>query len=150
MSCIKEGLIQKYIDGETTQKETARIEKHIASCNKCSSRISERKLLAVTMKTTLNKLNESINNVVPFVNPSIRSGRKSVTLIRLSIIAASAACILLFAILLKKWSDVEVEKEIILSNSIENEIDANRTASQQEMTITVISEDGEVTEYQSN
>jgi len=56
MRCLKNALIQKFIDGETNSKESINIEKHSASCQECAQKIVLQKAFVYSIKKELNKL----------------------------------------------------------------------------------------------
>ena len=72
MSCIKEGLLQKYIDGEATPKEVSNVMKHVTVCKTCAERIAAQKKLAEKIKNAINLISDENVEASSFVNPVIK------------------------------------------------------------------------------
>ncbi len=146
MSCIDDGLIQKYIDGETTLSEENLIREHISGCEKCSGKIDAQGKLAISIKQTINSLGDIRHEIPELVIPVI-PGQKRRSKIRIITISLSAACVLFFALLFTVREKPQSDEEIILLNIPNREYDANRTVFQQQLIISVIGSDGTITEY---
>ena len=146
MKCINEELIQKYIDGETSRQETDLVENHIKACSECANRIAQQRALIAKVKGAIGLLSESSDVVPELVLHPGENKRKWLSVNKFTALLA-AACILLFVVLLTK-KDKTTQEEIFLTEScFVGELDANRTAAQQELTITVISPEGRVSEH---
>lgn len=143
MKCIDEALLQKYIDGECTEKEKADIEKHFSNCPECRIRNAEKVKLSTEIKQALRFLNTQ-NTVIPnFQLPATQSGKSR----RLFIISLPAACILIFALFFTKNEIEATQEELIVVESILREIDANLPASEQDFVIEVFDGNGGRSEY---
>ena len=139
MKCIDDVLIQKYIDGEATQKETDFIENHIKLCSVCAENIEKQKELAVYLKREVNRLvgNEKTITIPEFVLPAaqVKPVRRK---IKNWAYSAAAVCLLLFAATYFSFQEEPKQPEYVFLFDIETEFDANKPISQQEMTITII------------
>lgn len=145
MKCIDEELIQKYIDGETDQQESDLIEKHIEACSECAERIAQQRALIAKVKGAIGLLTRSTDDVPEMEFQSVANKRKWLTVNKITTLLA-AASVLLFVIFFTQ-KDKTTQEEILMSESyFVGEFDANRTATQQELTITVISPEGRVSE----
>jgi len=75
MKCIKDEIIQKYIDGETTARETAAIEKHAETCSFCAQKIENQRVFAKQMKEKMGSW-ENFPTVIPeFKAPNLSKRR---------------------------------------------------------------------------
>jgi predicted anti-sigma-YlaC factor YlaD len=147
MKCIDDEVIQKYIDGETNSRETAEIEKHLANCSPCAQNIEEQRAFADAVKNRIENWS-SQPVVVPEFVATVVPKRKLNVKIRHYIYAASAACAaLLLFFLISEHNGKNRENEIQLIYTFVGDFDANRTISQQEMTIIVIDANGKIVEY---
>ena len=147
MICINDDLIQKYIDGEASQIEVTSISKHISSCQLCAAKIDNQRDMANRIRTAINLLAEDVIEIPKFIPPNQRKKINDIKLKRL-IYILTAACILFFVLFITQNEQREAEEEIIIFNNFEWDYDANRTISQQNMTINVIDADGKISEYQ--
>src|SRR4030042_4613508 len=92
MSCIKDDLIQKYIDGEVSQEDAVQIKKHVAGCEKCSARVMQQQELAIAVKRALNKIAEDRSESPVFVVKP-HPANKSHIRIKTIIYDMAAACV---------------------------------------------------------
>ncbi len=149
MNCIKEGLIQRYIDAEVDAGESEQIERHLAVCHTCAGLVYEQKRLALSMKNALNELAAEPVVVPPFVVPTkkktaFRSSQRKL------IFGLAAACLVAFFVLV--WNHNQNEKlslddEIIILGQTDWPMDANQPIGQQGMKINLIDPEGNITEY---
>jgi anti-sigma factor RsiW len=147
MSCIKDEVLQRFIDHEATEDERNRVHEHLAGCAACAARVGELQHNADRAKAALDILTGEEIAGRPFIAtmqemPSLRRSRRMTFAFGLS-----AACIAIFlgtTLFLLKNRDKE---QVIIVPSIGQEIDANRPAAEQTIVITVIGPDGKVTEY---
>jgi len=146
MSCINDDIIQKYVDGETTPEEVALIEKHIGNCKKCNEKVENQQRLADSIKKALDLLVEDPVEIPKIAMPSNHIKRRLIIGKRL-IYGISAACIILFALFITQNREYRIENEEIIVHSLDWEYDANRTISQQQMVISIIDLEGNITEY---
>ena len=147
MKCIDDELIQRYIDGEINAQEADRIEKHLTVCSQCARNIDEQRLFVDGIKKAIGHCNKQPVIIPEFVVPVARKRRLNIK-IRHYIYAVSAACaVLCFVFLLPERNRQNREKEIHLIYGFYGDFDANRTISQQEMTIILVDANGRIVEY---
>lgn len=146
MSCIKDDLVQKYIDGEVSPEELASIKEHLSGCSACALQIEARERLAKNIKSTIHLLDEAEVNIPAFIVPEHNKPKKR-TIINKYFLAVSAASILILVLFLLNKDGQHADSDLIFVNSFESEFDANRTISQQEMVINIIDANGKVSEF---
>ena len=145
MKCISDGLVQKYIDGETSKKENLLINYHAIDCNACKSKIEEQTKLSLQLKSMISLLNEDSKKIPQIVlNKNARN--KSYNRLRKLIYTTAAASIIGFSLFMVHRYNQNPEPEIIYLYEFENGYDANLTVSQQELVIHVIDPDGNISE----
>lgn len=144
MICIKNEIIQKYIDGETSPEELTLIENHLKSCSSCAQKIEHQKKLAIGIKNVLNELSDEIIKIPKFSAPKPKTKGN---IKRRIIYTLSAACILFFVLIITKKKAPETRKEVTIIQSFEWEVDANQPVTNQQLSINVIDGDGNLTEY---
>jgi len=144
MNCIDEELLQKYINHECTDIEVAEVEKHLSVCEECSNRLITRKKLYAEIKCALNSLNRDEIVIPPFRNTRTRLVNRNINIL---IYSLSAACILLFGLIIVDEEFQSNQNEITIVQSVPLEVDANRPASEQEFVIEVYDGKGQRTEY---
>jgi len=150
MKCINNELVQKYIDGETNSQETANIEKHLTECTKCIKKVEEQKAFSDVIKNDTGLWYSQPVIIPEFITP-VSNKRKISVKIRHIVYAASAACaILLFVFLFYEQNNLKEQSHpnsVHLIYTFSGDFDANKTISQQEMTIMVINSDKKTIEY---
>ena len=146
MSCIKDDILQKYIDGETTPEEVILIEEHIASCKECSARIENQRRLATGIKKAINLLAKDTIEIPKFEIPVKNIKTHSLTAKRLYYIIA-AATVLLFVIFFTQKKRMKNNDEIKIEIGSVIDVDANRPISQLPLVISTIDSKGNITEY---
>jgi hypothetical protein len=147
MSCIDNNHIQKFIDGESTPKEAARINKHIAGCENCAASIDHQRDLATRFKKAINLLAEETLEIPGIAVPPAQIKKHFFRAKRLIYVVA-AACVLLFILVIRHRKEPEIRDEIItLESGFASGFDANRTVSQQPLIITITDSKGNVSEY---
>ncbi len=149
MNCIKEELIQRYIDREVDAGESQRIEHHLAVCPTCAGLADKQKRLALSMKNAMNELAAEPVIVPPFVVPTKKKQvfRSSY---RKLIFGLSAACLVAFVVLV--WNHNQNEKlsmddEITILGQTDWPVDANQPIGQQGLKVNLIDPEGNITEY---
>ncbi|MCX6333163.1 MAG: zf-HC2 domain-containing protein [Bacteroidia bacterium] len=146
MSCIHDDIIQKYIDGETNREEVAFIENHIATCKKCGLKIENQRRVAASVKKAINLLAKDSLEIPEFAIPSRPVKKPSLTIKRFSYII-TAACILLFVIVITNKKEMKSQVEITRDTDFAMDIDANRPVSQFPLVINIVDADGNIYEY---
>jgi predicted anti-sigma-YlaC factor YlaD len=144
MKCIREDLIQKYIDRETSDKEEAFVTNHMSACKKCQKKMTEMQQKADHIKRLISLLEPERISVPMFEKTMIR--RKTFyQQYKHLILDASAACIIGLGLLLfRKPAD---EAHIVMSYEFLDDYNANLPVSEQEMVITIIDSEGKLTQY---
>ena len=147
MSCIKDDLIQKYIDGETTENEISLIEEHLVNCEECATKVGRQQKLASSIKKGINLLTtEKI--VIPKIAPAPGHTQKRLFTGRRIIYIISAACILLFILTLTHKKEMRLRNDIVFKQFYDwDNYDANRTISQQPLVINFYDRKGYIKEY---
>jgi predicted anti-sigma-YlaC factor YlaD len=147
MSCIKNEIVQKYIDGEASPDEVARVEYHIAGCETCAAKVNSQRKLVSGIKKVMNPDRE-FNMETPAFDTNTFPPRKTVYTIKRLAYELSAACLLVITLIVSqnKLSNLKTEITTITPGFAE-EIDANQPVTKQNMVITIIGPDGSVTEY---
>ena len=147
MNCIKSELIQKYIDKAASDTEIARIEKHLTVCPGCNARLAEFQRRSEKVRTALNLLVNHDIAVPRFIAPLGISKNREVIPRKRLILSLSAASVLIFVFLAVMFSlKTQTRQQIVIMRTVDREIDANRTITQQPMVINVIDADGKVTQ----
>jgi len=146
MSCITNELIQKYIDGETNLEECVFVKNHLACCELCNNKFVAQQNRVIDIKKTLNLLIED-NIVIPRIVLPLQVNKRRLVLKRRLIYALSAACILLFLVIIFPINRDLNHNEITMMQSVDEDYDANLPLTQQKMTIHVVDPSGRVSEF---
>lgn len=146
MRCIDPDQIQKYIDKELTPEEELEIKGHLEHCEACATKTNNQLELATQVKDTINLLKEEPIDIPEFKIPQNREKIHVLTPRRL-IYSVAAASILIVFILLFQSKETEAEDNEYFMQLVEQEYDANRSISDQEMVIEIIDPEGNLTEY---
>lgn len=146
MNCIKEYLIQKYIDCEASTEEATQIENHISNCNKCFSRIEDRRILAYHVKNAIIQIQEDTIEIPRFEIPS-RSLKKHILSGKRLYYIIAAASILLFIIFIAQKKEHFKDDEMIFETGSALYVDANRTPSDFPLVINIIDAKGNISEH---
>ncbi|WP_372640946.1 anti-sigma factor [Ancylomarina sp.] len=146
MSCITNELIQKYIDGETNLEERVFVKDHLTNCESCESKLIAHRKRAIDIKNALNSLTENTIGIPPMILP-LQVNKRRLVLKRRLIYALSAACVLLFCIIIFPTNRDLKQNEISMLQSFDEDYDANLPISQQKMIINVVDPTGKVTEF---
>lgn len=146
MSCITNELIQKYIDDEISLEESVSVKQHLANCEFCESKLIAQQNLVIDIKSTLNLLTENTIDIPPMVLP-FQVNRRRLVLKRRLVYALSAACVLLFFVMIFPTNRDLKQNEISMLQSFDEDYDANLPFSQQKMIINVVDPTGKVIEF---
>ncbi|MGF1587096.1 MAG: anti-sigma factor family protein [Bacteroidales bacterium] len=149
MRCIKTEIIQKYIDGEISPEETALIEEHISDCEKCAAAVEQQKRMSDGIIKAINLFALDNKEIPAFVAPSVGL-KKPLKTIKRAAFYISAACILLFILLILPKGVPENHHQISIIHSIGPEVDANKPVTRQEIVVYVIDENGNIIEHHFN
>jgi predicted anti-sigma-YlaC factor YlaD len=144
MNCIDEELLQKYIDGECTENEMVAVKQHLSGCLACTRKHAEMEKLSAEIKRAVNFLTIDNIEIPAFRKPVARSLNRN---FKLFLYSLSAACILLFALFFANRKIESPHNEISIVQITPAEVDANRTASDQDFVIEVYDSKGQGSEY---
>ena len=144
MKCIKDEIIQKYMDGETTARETAAIEKHLETCSFCAQKIENQRVFAKRLKEEMENWGTVPHAIPEFKVPNF-SKRRFIIKNKYYMYAASAAAVIAFLVifLLPKESKTN---EYQMIYCLDGDFDSNRPYSQQEMSIKIMDKNGNLIE----
>lgn len=145
MKCISDGMVQKYIDGETSEKENLLIKYHLADCKECQTKIDGQKALSFKVKSMISLLHEDTKEI-PQINLKTNQNINRYSRLKKLLYAAAAASIVGFSVFLVQKYNQNPEPELIYVYEFENGYDANLTVAQQELVIHVIDPEGNVSE----
>ena len=146
MSCINDSLIQKYIDGESSQSEMNWIEDHMAHCQKCAAKVENQRKLSTEIKEAMSLIGTGTIDV-PEIGMAVNKSTKRSASFKRYIYYASAACILLFVFILTRNNELKGQAETIVTYKLDSDYDANKTITQQKLVIHFMDTEGEVTKY---
>jgi hypothetical protein len=146
MSCIKNTIIQAYIDGELTPKEVSLIEKHLINCEKCTIKVKERQKLVLRIKEAGNILVGDQHQIPKLIITSKPIKKHLITRQRI-IYSISAACILIFIFIMFITKESENINQRTIIYSLVPDVDANRPITKQQMIINVIDFNGNVSQF---
>jgi len=146
MNCIKDYIIQKYIDGEASQSEILLVENHTITCEKCAEKVDYQRRLAELIKKGINLLEIDSVEIPGFFIPSKTINSKpSSNRILFYIVAAASVLVFMFVIRPKIETSRQQENSVELGYTME--VDANLPVSKLPMIINMIDSEGNVTEY---
>ncbi|MGD0756321.1 MAG: hypothetical protein ABR927_14810 [Bacteroidales bacterium] len=146
MRCINDGIVQKYIDGESTPVETTHIENHIMICNKCKTTIENQHILATSIRKAINLLEKDSIDIPKFEITSYNTKNHFLSTKKLVYIIA-AACILLFVLVITQKKGLKNNDKIIFEIGSVTDVDANRPVSKFPLVINIIDAKGNISEY---
>jgi len=144
MTCINEQLLQQYIDGECTVAEAKQLEQHLLACPSCASKHAQMKQLAGAVKQAIDLLKDD-RIEIPAFKPAKQRPLNSTR--KLIIYSLTAASILLFVLFFVDKKVQDHPNQMVVVKSVPAEIDANKTASEQEFVIEVFDGRGNNSEY---
>lgn len=142
MKCIKDELIQRYLDGEVSSQEREMVQSHIRTCEKCACRIEEQQVFIVHLKKQLRPSFRQPIEIPPFAMSKVNK-HCFLTNKKYILYATSVACILLLLLLFvhpRKKDAAEFQPLFLL----ESDFDANKPVSQQDMMIYLIDSEGRI------
>lgn len=146
MNCIKDYIIQKYIDGEASPSEILFVENHTLTCEKCAEKVNNQRRLSESIKQGINLLEIDTVEIPGFLIPSKSINSKPSSNRRLFYIIA-AASVLLFLFVIRPKNEIIRQQEDSIELGYTMEVDANLPVSKLPMIINMIDSKGNVTEY---
>ncbi|MGA3013736.1 MAG: hypothetical protein ABSD71_06845 [Bacteroidales bacterium] len=148
MNCIKQELIQKIIDKVASEEEIVKVETHLTVCPKCTSRLAEMQHRSYRIKEAMNLLVSDDIAVPGFIKPRKTLRIREETQRKKLIFSLSAACVLICIVMVILFqSKTPPQQEIVVIHSCDQEINANKPVTQQQMVIQIIDNGGKITEY---
>ncbi len=145
MNCLKDYLIQKYIDGEATADELKLVERHIAKCDICRSEIESRRVFSNQIKRAIG-LSSSVDIVVPKFELRETKVKKLSSLERILYLSA-AASILLFLFVITQNKEIRSQPELTVESGFSTYVNANRPVTGLPLEISVTDDKGNITEF---
>lgn len=149
MNCITNEFIQRFIDFETSIEESVLIKNHLSQCEQCANRVEAQQKIANDIKKALD-LHRETHIEIPQIDIPPRINRRRPVLKMRMIYALSAACLLLFFVLVLPNKRDFNQNEISMMESFDADYDANLPVTQQGLMIHVVDPTGKVTEFQVN
>lgn len=147
MNCINNEIIQKYIDNEATSEEILFVDKHVSECKHCAKIINEKRILAETIKYSINKLVDEDIEIPSFMPPVIVKKQRKLSTRKFAI-AFAAAAVIVFAIVVIPTDNIENQNTQIITDNYYWETDANSAdALQPCMSVVITDADGNVKKY---
>ncbi len=128
-------LIQKYIDGELTEKECQAVESHLEDCASCRQKADEQRKLSEKMKQSLEKMVPADIEIPPFsVKKEMVSKERAVHIAIIS--SLSAACAMALLLLIISFFNSRTKPiEPFYDYYTIDEYDANKPFSEQELAL---------------
>lgn len=142
MNCIDQIQLQKYIDKECSDREKAAIEEHLSECSICKLNYSKLKEQSSSIKNALNLFNSNNIEIPVFKKPLKTKFQKIENYI---IYSLSAACLLLFVLIVVDKTNQKTKNQIALNPTWE--FDSNRPITEQPLRITVTDPNGNSSEF---
>lgn len=157
MTCIKDDMLQKYLDRESSIDENLRMDEHLNHCTVCAKRLEQLQIRANRIKDLILSMEEEMDEVKRPL-PNLFEGRTSISAsqdihriepsengwkpLKRVFLGIGVACALALVFILTPKAYPEKSQDVLLMQQEFVEIDANRPYSEQETTITVIDTDG--------
>ena len=128
-------LIQKYIDGELTEKECQETEAHLADCLSCRQKVDEQRAFSEKVKHSLEKTIPDEIEMTPFcIKEETVSKDRAVHIAIISSLATACAVALLFVVInfiQSRPKPIEPFYDYYMTE----EFDANKPFSEQELAL---------------
>ena len=145
MKCPDDEILQRFFDGECPHEEAIEVQLHVRTCQHCRHRYEQ-------LQTRVNSINRAFGmlcsdniNIPPM--PLSKPTKKRILLHRKYILPLlAAASILIFILVFHSKENNNLSGVQMLQSCFIGELDANKPADQQELSFTVISPDGQVSE----
>ncbi len=145
MKCIDNELLQRFFDGECSEREAIQVKFHMSACQHCQHRYE-------ALQTSINSIHQAFGmlcsdaiDIPPMPLP--KPARKRISLHRKFLVPLlAAASILLFILVFNTKENNNMSGDPMLHSCFIGELDANKPVDQQELSFTVISPDGKVSE----
>ena len=137
MNCIREEVIQQYIDGEVSEKESAAIEQHLETCKKCTTQVIRQRHLSDLLIKAMNPAGDDNTEIPDFIIPE-GMPRKLHYQDKRVFYYTAAACILLFFLFIFPGENMLPVKDNTLVIDVSIPVDANKPITQLPVTLQII------------
>ena len=145
MKCLDEVLLQQFFDGECRPEEAIEVKLHMNACPECQHRHAQLQSRVHAVHQAFGRLCKNPLDIPPI--PYSEPRRKRIALYPryvLPLLAAASVVILILVFNTKEINDISGDQ--MSQGNFYLELDANKPVDQQELSFTVISPDGSVSE----
>ncbi|MFB6317756.1 anti-sigma factor family protein [Saccharicrinis sp. FJH54] len=149
MKCLNEEQIQQYIDGEFSEQQIQQIKGHVSECDSCAEKVIHQKNIAIGIKQLLSRMPNSLNEVPEF-QYSERSVKNYRPGFKRTLYIVSAAAVIIFVLLFTPNRSVKTDDEMLYLPIRNDMYDANRSIMQQDLTITIVDPEGNISQLDVN
>ncbi len=145
MKCLDDELLQRFFDGECINEEAIEVKLHMSACQNCRHRYE-------ALQTSINSIHQAFgmlcsDNIDIPPMPLPKTARKRISLRRKFLVPLlAAASILLFILIFSTKENNNITGEYLSQSCFIGELDANKPVDQQELSFTIISPEGKVSE----
>ena len=145
MKCPDDEILQRFFDGECPHEEAIEVQLHVRTCQHCRHRYEQLQTRVHSINRAFGMLCSDNINIPPM--PLSKPAKKRILLHRKYILPLlAAASILIFILVFHSKENNNLSGDQMLQSCFIGELDANKPADQQELSFTVISPDGQVSE----
>lgn len=145
MKCLDDELLQWFFDGECRQEEAIKVKLHLSQCLNCRRRYGALQTRVNSIHHAFEMLGSDTIDIPPMPLPG--PARKHIPMYPKYILPLLAAAgVLLFIIVFNTKENNNMPGEPVLHSCFIGELDANKPVGQQELSFTVISPEGKVSE----
>ncbi len=145
MKCLDEALLQQFFDGECSHEEAIEVKLHMNACPECQHRHTLLQSRVNAVHQAFGLLCKPPLDIPP--TPYSEPRRKRITLYPKYVLPLLAAASVLIFILVFKTKEInDISGDQMSQGVFYLELDANKPVDQQELSFTVISPDGSVSE----
>ncbi len=145
MKCIDDELLQCFFDGECNQEEAIEVKLHMSKCQNCRHKYAQLQTRVHSINQAFGMLCRDAIDIPPMPLPE--PAQKRISLRRKYILPLLAAAgILIFILIFSTKENNNMTGDQMLHSCFVGELDANKPVDQQELSFTVISPDGKVSE----
>lgn len=145
MKCLDDELLQRFIDGECSPEEANELELHMSACQDCRHRHAQLQTRVHAIHQAFGMLCRDPLDVPPIPYPEPK--KKRMTLYPKYILPLlAAASVLIFILVFSTKENNNTSGDHMSESFFILELDANKPVDQQELSFTVISPSGKVSE----
>jgi anti-sigma factor RsiW len=145
MKCIDSELLQRFFDGECSNEEAIEMELHMSACQNCLHRYEA---LQARVKSINQAFGVTCSDTIDIpAIPLPKPARKHIPMHqKYLVLLLAAASILLFILVYNTKQNNNMSGDQMSQSCFTGELDANKPVYQQELSFTVISPEGKVSE----